>query len=354
MHSIGILSTGSYLPERVVRNAEIAEQAGVDPAWIERKTGIRERRRAAPEQATSDLAAVAADRALLAAGLRAGDIDLIVVATSTPDHPQPATASIVQHLTGAERAAAVDVNAVCSGFVYALAMAEGLLRSRGGDGHALVIGADIYSRILDHRDRRTAVLFGDGAGAVVVGPVAGADGFIGTRLRGHGDGHRLISVPAGGSRKPPSEQTVRDGEHYFTMDGRGVRDFVTGEVPEAVAQLLRDCGLGTDEVDHLVPHQANGVLLRELWPALKLPRAALHLTVEHCANTGSASVPVTLDAAHRAGDLRKGDTVLLAGFGGGMNTGLALCRWTATAAADPVRDADPRAGGPGERPTSRV
>jgi 3-oxoacyl-(acyl-carrier-protein) synthase III len=335
---IGILGTGSYLPDRVVPNAEIAPAAGVDAAWIERKTGIRERRHAAPGQATSHLAAIAADRALLAAGLSPDDIDHVIVATSTPDHPQPATASLVQHLIGARSASAVDVNAVCSGFVYALAMAQGLLLGDGG-GHALVIGADIYSRILDARDRKTAILFGDGAGAVVLGAVPAGGGVIGTRLRGYGDDHRLIGVRAGGSRVPASVRSVLDGEHFFRMDGRGVREFVNGHVPGAIATTLRESGLPAAAVDHLVPHQANGVMLHELGAALELPNAALHLTVDRYANTGAASVPITLDAAHRSGALAVGDVVLLAGFGGGMNLGVSLCRWTATA---PRSDTDVR------------
>lgn len=325
---IGIIGTGSYLPDRVVTNAEIAPAAGVDAAWIERKTGIRERRHAAPGQATSNLAAIAADRALLAAGLSPDDVDHVVVATSTPDHPQPATASLVQHLIGARSAGAVDVNAVCSGFVYALAMAEGLLHARGG-GHALVIGADIYSRILDARDRRTAVLFGDGAGAVVLGAVPAGGGVIGTRLRGHGDEHELIGVRAGGSRLPASVRSVLDGEHFFRMNGRGVREFVTAHVPGAIAGALRESGVSATTVDHFVPHQANGVMLGELAGALDLPNARLHLTVGEFANTGAASVPITLDSAHQSGALRAGDVVLLAGFGGGMNLGVSLCRWTA-------------------------
>jgi 3-oxoacyl-[acyl-carrier-protein] synthase-3 len=282
---------------------------------------------------------MAADRALIAAGLTPTEIDYIVVATSTPDHPQPATASIVQHLIGAKTAAAVDVNAVCSGFVYALAMAQGLLQTGGGGGHALVIGADIYSRILDYRDRRTAILFGDGAGAAVLGPVPEGTGIIRTRLRGHGDQHQLINVPAGGSRTPPSEQTVRDGEHFFRMDGRGVRDFVNSHVPEAVSGLLRSCAVTAPGIDHLVPHQANGVMLRELWADLALPRASLHLTVDRYANTGAASIPITLDAAHRSGAIDEGDNVLLAGFGGGMNIGVSLCRWTAPLRRDTAAEA---------------
>ncbi|HEY5834702.1 3-oxoacyl-ACP synthase III family protein [Streptomyces sp.] len=328
MSSIGILSTGSYLPDRVITNADLAATAGVTPEWIESRTAIVERRRAASGEATSDLAAAAAQRAMDAAGLVPAEIDFIVVATSTPDHPQPATASIVQHLIGATTAAAVDVNAVCSGFVYALAMAQGLLSVRAGGGYGLVIGADIYSRILDYTDRKTAILFGDGAGAVVLGPVAEGTGIIGTTLRGHGAAHELISVPAGGSRTPSSESTVREGGHYFRMDGRGVRDFVNAQLPGAVSELLKECAIDPIDVKHMVPHQANGMMLRDLWKDLDLPSATLQLTVERYANTGSASIPITLDAAHRAGALSPGDNILLAGFGGGMNLGLAMCQWS--------------------------
>lgn len=327
MPAIGITATGSYLPRRVVGNAELAQEAGVTPEWIEAKTGITERRRAAPDQATSDLAAAAARSALTAAGLSADDIDYIVLATSTPDHPQPATASIVQHLLGANHAAAVDVNAVCSGFVYALAMAQGLLYARPGGGRALVIGADIYSRILDYRDRKTAILFGDGAGAVVLGTVPDGHGILGSALRGYGDQHRLISVPAGGSRLPLCEQILREGQQFFRMDGRGVREFVAANLPDTVNGLLQSCKAEPGSVAHLVPHQANGIMLQNLPSDLDLASATLHLTVGRFGNTGSASIPVTLDAAHRAGHLRQGDSVLLVGFGGGMNVAATLNRW---------------------------
>ncbi|MBR7832860.1 ketoacyl-ACP synthase III [Actinospica durhamensis] len=321
---IGILGTGSYLPARVVSNTEIAGPAGVDAQWIERKTGIRARHRAAPDQATSDLAAEAGRRALAAAGVSAHELTTIVVATSTPDQPQPATASFVQHLLGADQAAAVDVNAVCSGFVYALAMAGGLLRSAAADGLALVIGADVYSRILDYQDRKTAILFGDGAGAVVLGPAPRGRGLYAGRLRGFGAEHGLIGVEAGGSRRPASEGTVREGGHYFRMDGRGVREFVAAQVPKLVHGLLDEARLRPEELRHLVPHQANGVMLRELADLLELPDTRMHLNVEHYGNTGAASIPIALDEAWRAEAIGAGESVLLAGFGGGMNCGLAL------------------------------
>ncbi|MCP3821645.1 beta-ketoacyl-ACP synthase 3 [Streptomyces sp. A3M-1-3] len=336
MHSpTGILSTGSYLPEEVVGNEEIARGAGVTDEWIVRKTGIRERRRAAAHEATSDLAAEAARRAIEQAGLEPSDVSYIVVATSTPDHPQPATASLVQNLIGAHGAACFDINAVCSGFVYALTVTERMLRADGGTGHGVVVGADIYSRILDYTDRKTAILFGDGAGAAVLGPVSDGHGVLTTELRTRGDEHGLISVPAGGSRLPASADTLDGGGHFFRMDGRGVRSFVHDNLPGAVRDLLVRSELPGDRVAHFVPHQANGVMLTEVWPELGLGSATLHLSLERYGNTGAASVPVTLDAVHRAGLLAESDLVLLAAFGGGMSLGAALLDWAPTAHAAP-------------------
>ncbi|MEU2505039.1 beta-ketoacyl-ACP synthase III [Streptomyces sp. NPDC007863] len=337
---VGIVGTGSRLPEQVVGNEEIARAAGVSDEWIVRKTGIRERRRAAPHEATSDLAAAAARAALEQCGLSPEDVSYLVVATSTPDHPQPATAGIVQDLIGARRAACFDINAVCSGFVYGLAVTERMLRADGGHGYGLVIGADIYSRILDHTDRRTAILFGDGAGAVVLGPVPEGRGILRTDLRTEGGAHRLISVPAGGSRRPASAETLEDGGHFFHMDGRGVREFVNERLPAAVRALLERSGTRAEDIAHLVPHQANGVMLAEVRPRLGLGAAAMHLSLERYGNTGAASVPVTLDEVHRAGLLDEGDLLVLTAFGGGMSLGSALVGWAATAhAGAPARPA---------------
>jgi 3-oxoacyl-[acyl-carrier-protein] synthase-3 len=337
MNPIGILATGSYLPDQVVGNDEIGRGAGVTDEWIVRKTGIRERRRAGDDQATSDLAAIAAARALEQAGVPADQVAYIVVATSTPDQPQPATASFVQDRIGATNAAAFDVNAVCSGFVYGLSIAERMLRAEPDGRYALVVGADIYSRILDYSDRRTAILFGDGAGAALLGAAPSGEGVVSTRLVTRGDQHQLIHVAAGGSRMPATAHTVADGSHFFRMDGRGVRGFVQENVPVLVRELLDEAGVRPEEVRHFIPHQANGVMLGEVWPRLGLVNARQHLTVETYGNTGSASVPVTLDAAHRAGALAEGDLVLMAGFGGGMAIGASLTRWTATPHARPAR-----------------
>ncbi|MFF6997588.1 3-oxoacyl-ACP synthase III family protein [Streptomyces sp. NPDC008313] len=343
---IGIISTGSYLPATVVDNDEVGAAAGVTAEWIERKTGIRRRHRAAPHEATSDLAAEAARRAIEQAGLTPDRISYVVVATSTPDHPQPATAAIVQHLIGAHRAAAFDVNSVCSGFMFAMTAAERMLHGETPDAgaapgeqgpYALVVGADVYSRIVDHTDRKTAILFGDGAGAVVLGPVPSRVGSLTTSLVTRGDQHGLISVPAGGSRRPASARTLEEGGHYFTMDGRGVRGFVHDNLPGAIRGLLAKAGVDGREVRHFVPHQANGVMLAEVRPDLGMDAARMHLALAHHGNTGAASVPITLDLAHRRGMFAEGDVTVLSAFGGGMSVGSALLRWAPTRYARPAR-----------------
>jgi 3-oxoacyl-[acyl-carrier-protein] synthase-3 len=329
-YPIGVLSTGAYLPKEEIDNTEIAARTGVTEEWIARKTEILTRRYAAPDEATSDLAAHAGAQALERSGLAPEEIDYLIVSTSTGDSPQPPTSNLVQHLLGADRAACMDLNVVCSGFVYALAVAHGLI-AVNPDRHALVIAADLYSRCLDYSDRRTSVLLGDGAGAAVLGRVPAGSGFLAFDLSSRGDAHRLIRVDAGGSRLPASHETVDAGDHFFRMDGRGVSDFVMAQVPPAVARLLATAGIDPREVDHLVPHQANGVLLRRLVELLGVPRARTHRPLERYGNIGSASVAVGLDDANSSGALSPGQIVLLAGFGGGMAIGTALLRWGAGA-----------------------
>lgn len=328
MSAIGILATGSYVPEQIVTGADVAGPAGVTPEWIERKTQIVTRRYAAPHQATSDLAVEAARQALAQAGLPAEALQYLIVSTSTPDSPQPPTSYLVQDALGAHRAACFDLNVVCSGFVYGLALARALVAQEPG-AYALVIAADVYSRILDVTDRKTVVLLGDGAGAALVGAVP-SGGFLDVELASHGSAHGLIRVEAGGSRMPTTHETVDNGEHLFRMDGRGVRDFVMENVPGAVKALVERTGHRLADVGHFVPHQANGVLLSELVTRAGLDHAHTHRTLEQYGNTGSASVALALDGANRGGHLRDGDLVLLAAFGGGMSLGATLLRWTAT------------------------
>ncbi|KUL62351.1 ketoacyl-ACP synthase III [Streptomyces sp. A1499] len=324
---VAILGTGAYVPDRVVSNTEVGAPAGVDDAWIARKTAIRERRWAAPGQATSDLATGAARRALDAAGITADQLSTIVVATSTPDHKQPATAVFVHRNLGgaAPGVSAFDVNAVCAGFTFALDVAHGIIAKSGGYG--LVIGADLYSQILDPADKKTVILFGDGAGAAVIGAGGAGHHIRTTAFHMYSDLSDLVVVPAGGSRLPHDPQTHAAGLQYFSMEGRTIRDFIINTVPGLVKQFLHDCEVLPTDIDHLIPHQANGVMLDDLWAKLDLPSATLHRTVGAFGNVGSASVPLTLDQAARSGELRRGDRVLMLGMGGGFAVSLTLIDW---------------------------
>ncbi|MDQ0955772.1 3-oxoacyl-(acyl-carrier-protein) synthase III [Streptomyces phaeochromogenes] len=323
--SIRVLGTGAYVPERIVSNEEVGGPAGVDDAWITRKTAIRQRRWAADDQATSDLATAAGRAALASAGITPEQLTVIAVATSTPDRPQPPTAAYVQHHLGAAGTAAFDVNAVCSGTVFALSSVAGTLVHRGG--YALIIGADIYSRILDPADCKTVVLFGDGAGAMVLGPTGTGPVVRRVALHTFGGLTGLIRVPAGGSRQPLDRAGLDAGLQYFAMEGREVRRFVVEQLPQLTKGFLHEAGVEAADIGHFIPHQANGVMLDAVFEELHLPRATLHRTVETYGNTGAASIPITMDAAVRAGAFRPGELILLAGFGGGMAASFALIEW---------------------------
>ncbi|QFU91731.1 3-oxoacyl-ACP synthase III family protein [Amycolatopsis sp. YIM 10] len=322
-----ILGTGSYLPETVLTSAELGKRLGVGEQWIYDKTRITERRVAAPEEATSDLATRAAQSALEAAGLTAADVDLLIVATSTPDQPIPATACAVQANLGAVRAAAFDVDSVCTGFIYALVTAHAMITADPLPRNALVIGADTYSRILNYRDRHTCVLFGDGAGAVVLGKRGNGRGWLASTLSSDGTQAELVRIPDGGSRRPITAQSIAEGQHYFTMYGRQVRELAARVLPDLMADVAKSADLTLPEIDLIVPHQANGMMLKDLAEALDLRPGQMHLTVGRYGNTGAASVPITLDDAVRAGRVEEDDAVLLVAFGGGMSWGGAALRW---------------------------
>lgn len=323
-----IVGTGSYLPEKILTSAELGDRLGVCEEWIISKTGIEERRVAAPGEITSDLASKAAEKALRHADISAEDVDVIVLATATKDQPIPATASIVQAKIGATRSSAFDIDAACTGFLYALVVANSMLMADPNCRHALVIGSEIYSRFVDYEDRRTCVLLGDGAGAVVLSKTEDGPGLLSSKLASEGSQADLVEICAGGSRRPASQDTVDSKGHFLTMRGREVRRLAAKVMPELIAELLESAQLQLSDVRLVVPHQANGIMLAEWSKALELVPGQMHTTVRRFGNTGAASVPITLDDGVRSGHIQLDDPVLLVAFGGGMTWGGVTLRWT--------------------------
>jgi 3-oxoacyl-[acyl-carrier-protein] synthase-3 len=317
-----VAGCGSYLPERVVTNEELAKRLDTSDDWIRQRTGIGERRIAADRELTSDLAFAAASRALERAGMSGNDLDLIVLATATPDHTFPSTAVKVQARLGMKRGAAFDVQAVCSGFVFALATADNALRL-GQARTALVIGAETFSRILDWNDRGTCVLFGDGAGAVVLN-AAHADGpaprgIMSTHLHSDGRLHDILYVDGGPS------STGKAG--YLRMEGREVFRQAVQHLSEAVDEALNANGLQASDIDWLVPHQANTRIIDAVGRKLGLAPGKTVVTIERHANTSAASIPLALDQAVSDGRIRPGHVVLMEALGGGLTWGAAIARW---------------------------
>lgn len=325
-----IIGTGSYLPARQVDNEDISRPLGLDAAAIERRTGIRTRRWASEGEASSDLAAQAARRACEAAGIGAASVDAIVLSTTSPDMMFPSTACLLQHHLKASRAAAFDVAASCSGFLYGLSMADAFVRS-GQYRCCLVVAAEVKSRFLDPADEATAILFGDGAGAAVVAAEESAaptaPGVLGVRLRADGSRYGMITMPAGGSRKPASLETVRAREHTIRIQGAPLFRVAVRRLAEAVADMLKEFGIGAQDLQRVVFHQANGRLLSAVLERLQIPPERMYSVLDRFGNASSASLPIALDHAAREGKIVPGDLVLLATFGGGLTWGTALVRW---------------------------
>lgn len=316
-----LVGTGSALPKRAVPNAEMAQMVDTTDEWIVARTGIRNRYVAAPDETTSTLATAAARQAIEAAGLTAKDIDLIVLATATPDQTFPATATIVQHELGCNGGIAFDVAAVCSGFLYALGVADSMLRT-GMAHRALVIGSETFSRILDWEDRTTCVLFGDGAGAIVLeareSDDADAPGIIATKLHADGEHNQLLYVDGG----PSTTGTVGK----LRMRGKEVFKHAVTNLTEVLREVLGDTGLTGEDIDWVVPHQANARILDATARKLGLPPEKVVVTVDQHANTSAASVPLALDTAVRDGRIKPGQLVMLEAMGGGFTWGASLIR----------------------------
>ena len=316
-----LLGTGSALPKRVVTNAELAAQIDTSDEWIVERTGIRQRHIAGDDETTATLATAAARAALEDAGIEASSIDLIILATATPDNTFPATATKVQNALGCNGGIAFDVHAVCSGFLYALTTADSLLKT-GMASRALVIGAETFSRILDWEDRTTCVLFGDGAGAVVLeAPEAGverAEGILGSRLHADGAQHDLLYVDGG----PSTTKTVG----HLRMKGREVFRHAVVNLADVLGEVLEDTGFSASDIDWIVPHQANKRILDATAKKLGIPPEKVVVTVDQHANTSAASVPLALDTARRDGRIKDGDLIMLEAMGGGFTWGASLIR----------------------------
>jgi 3-oxoacyl-[acyl-carrier-protein] synthase-3 len=322
---VRVLASGSYVPDAVVSNADLHRRFGFDSDWIVRRTGILERRHALPHQATSDLCHEAALRCLADADVRRDDVDLLVLATFTPDMSFPSTACLVQDRLKL-RCAAVEVEAACAGFMYALVTAAAYVVS-GASDLALVIGGDCNSRVLNPDDVKTYPLFGDGAGAVLLGRGSPQQGLLSFSLGSDGGGGDLLSRPACGSRLPPSPDLLDRGLHYMHMDGRAVFRWAVAILCDTMQDVLADAGLSPADVDLYVPHQANIRIINAAVDVLRVPRRRVFNNLERYGNTSAGSIPLALDEALQEGRLRPGQTAVLSGFGAGLAWGTALMRW---------------------------
>ncbi len=322
-----IAGTGSYAPEKILTNADLEKMVETSDQWIVERTGIRERHVVAPDQASSDLAVIAVERALADAGLAAADVEMIVVGTVTPDYPWPSTAAVLQGKLGNKKAFAFDVSAACAGSIYALSIADRYVSS-GAVANAVVVGVEAITKVTDWTDRNTCILFGDGAGAMVLRPTSDANRGIRT-VRLHADGSLvpILLQPGGGSRDPISEKVVRERSHYVKMNGREVFKVAVRSLEEAAREVLAQERLSPGDVTWVIAHQANRRILDATLQRLGIPAERCWMNLEKYGNTSSASLPMTLDEANRAGWLKRGDTILMKAIGGGMAWGAGVVRW---------------------------
>lgn len=319
-----ILGTGSYVPDKVVPNEDLSS-LGCDPEWIIQRTGIRERRHAPENIATSDMAYEAAVAALESAGVDSQEIDLIVVGTFTPDSLTPSTACRLQQRLGI-RAAAMDVSAACAGFLYAMITAAQFIKT-GTSRRALVVGADLLSRIANPNDKKTYPLFGDGAGAVVLGPGSGEQGMVSYTLGSEGEGADMLCVPGGGSKEPLTPENLAEGKQYLQMDGRGVFKWAVRVIEDSIRDVLDDADLVPDDISLVLLHQANVRIIDAACENLGFPREKMIVNLDQYGNTSAGSVPIVLDEAARKGLIQPGDRLLMCGFGAGLSWGTTVFQW---------------------------
>ncbi|NOZ30010.1 MAG: ketoacyl-ACP synthase III [Chloroflexi bacterium] len=322
-----IIGWGKSLPNHILTNDDLARIVDTSDEWIRTRTGIRQRYIATdPRETTASLAIKAAQEALRVANVPASRVNMVIVATSSPEHIFPSTASLVQDGIGATRAGAFDLSAACSGFVYALSIARGLIASESAE-YVLVIGAETLSRLVDWSDRNTCVLFGDGAGAVLVAASEVPGGILSTVLGSDGSGGDLLIVPAGGSRLPASLETVASGQHYLKMDGRGVFRFATRVMARATQEVVEQAGLTMSDIELVIPHQANRRIIESAAKQLGLDMDRMYTNLDRYGNTSTASIPIALCEAIEEGRIRQHDHLVMVGFGAGLTWGATVVQW---------------------------
>ncbi|MFZ3131760.1 MAG: beta-ketoacyl-ACP synthase III [Desulfosporosinus sp.] len=327
MFSVGIVGTGSYVPEKVITNVDLEKMVDTNDEWISSRTGIRERHMAPKDMPVSELCFQAGLRAIEDAQIAPEEVDLIIVATMTPDYAFPATACIVAARLGAKNAAAFDLETACSGFIFAAATASQFVAT-GMYKTALVIGGETMSKILNWEDRSTCILFGDGAGAAVLQPVKEGFGFLSFELGSDGSGGKLLSQPAGGSQCPASLETVKNNLHTLQMEGRGVYKFAVRIIGDVTLKVLEKVGLSKDEVDLFIPHQANIRIIDAAVKRLGISPHKVIINLDKYGNMSAASIPVALDESFKEGRISEGDTIVMVGFGAGLTWGACVLRWT--------------------------
>ena len=326
MRKTKIAGTGSYLPEKVLTNADLEKMIDTSDEWISTRTGIKERRIVAQDQAASDLAYEASKKAMQASQVKAEELDMIIVATITPDMIFPATACVLQEKLGAKGTAAFDLEAACSGFLYGISIGSQFIAT-GMYDNVLVVAAEALSKIIDWKDRSTCVIFADGAGAAVLKPSFDSSGIISNYLGADGTGADLVGVPAGGSRLPASQETVRDRQHYMKMRGNGLFKRAVNAMIQAIDVSLEKGGLTYNEIDFFIPHQANIRIINPVAKRIGLDKNKVYINLDQCGNMSAASVAVALDQAVREGKIKKGDKVLLTCFGGGLTWASLVIEW---------------------------
>jgi 3-oxoacyl-[acyl-carrier-protein] synthase-3 len=322
----GILGTGRSYPEGILTNADLEKIVETSDDWITTRTGIKQRRKAAPGEFTSQFASRASQQAIERAGIDPNDIDLILCATVTPDQILPSTACLIQAQLGANKAAAMDIVAACSGFVYGITIAEPMIRS-GQIKYALIIGAELLTRYVDYTDRSTCVLFGDGAGAAILGPVEGDRGVLAAKIRSDGRYEEQLYAPGGGTKGGFTAETIARGDHFFKMKGNEVFKVAVRSMNDISRQVLCEAGLRTEDIDLFIPHQANQRITEAVANQLKVDMSRVYSNIARTGNTSSASIPICLDECVESGRVKPGDNVLMASFGGGFTWGAVTMRW---------------------------